>query len=248
MSAHRSKGSGLEWYVRRGGTVRGPFSSAKVRHYVLEGRLEVSDEVSADRQSWSKLGSVAEVVPLQMRSTDDGLHDEHDGQRRRDRRQALRAITVSVVLIGALVSVVLLVGSGQEQPQRDCAVAPQAGVFLEGCDLSHAALESAELQGARLANSKLRNAKLSTADLREADMRYADLAAADLSYARLSSVVLLGASLRRADLTNADLRAADLSFADLSGARLGGARLEGAVFEGAIWLDGARCGKSDCPR
>lgn len=248
MTVKGIKGSGLAWFVRRGGTVRGPFSSAKVRHYVLEGRLGIDDEVSADRVAWQPLGSVAEVIPLQMRTTNDDLGDEHRAQRRRERRRAIRSVMIVTGLGMMLVVGVLLSGGGRDDRVRDCAVAPAASVFLEGCDLSRAEWEGAQLSAARLANSRLTAARLSTADLSRADMRYADLSAADLSYADLQSAVLLGATLRHADLTNADLSNVDLSFADLSGAKLGGARLEGAKLSGAIWVDGLRCGDRDCPR
>lgn len=248
MTAKGVKGSGLAWFVRRGGAVRGPFSSAKVRHYVLEGRLGIDDEVSADRVDWQLLGSVDEVVPLQMRTTDDALGDEHRAQQRLERRRAIRTLLIVTGLAMMLIVGVLLSGGGRDDQVRDCAVTPEPSVFLEGCDLSRAAWEGARLSAARLANSRLTAASLSTADLSHADMRYADLSAADLSYADLQSAVLLGATLRHADLTNADLSNADLSFADLSGAKLGGARLEGATLNGAIWADGFRCGDSDCPR
>ena len=248
MTTKGVKGSGLAWFVRRGGAVRGPFSSAKVRHYVLEGRLGIEDEVSGDRVDWRPLGSVDEVVPLQMRTADDGLGAAHRAQQRRERRRAIRTLLVVTGLAMLLVVGVLLSGGDRDDGMRDCAVAPAASVLLEGCDLSRAKWEGAKLSAARLANSRLTAASLSTADLSHADLRYADLSVADLSYADLQSAVLLGATLRYADLTNADLSNADLSFADLSGAKLGGARLEGTKLNGAIWADGLRCGDSVCTR
>ena len=44
MSATQSNSGGPEWFVRRGDAVRGPFSSLRVRQFVLEGKLEVDDE------------------------------------------------------------------------------------------------------------------------------------------------------------------------------------------------------------
>ncbi|MDJ0738865.1 MAG: pentapeptide repeat-containing protein [Gammaproteobacteria bacterium] len=237
----------MAWFVRRGSVVRGPFSSTKVRHFVLDGRLGFDDEVSLDREDWQRLGSVDEVVPLQMRSAGDMPADDDNDRQRRDRQRALRTMTVAAVLIVGLIGGVMWVGSGDGQPQRDCSAAPAPGVFLEGCDLSRLELVGGDLSGARLANTRLMAAKLSTAKLDRADMRYTDLSGADLSYASMTTSVLLGATLRHADLTNADLSGADLSFADLGGARLGGARLDGAKLLGAIWTDGIPC-DADCPR
>ena len=95
MTQQQPKGSGLDWFVRRGSTTRGPYSSARIRHFVLEGRLELEDEVSADGETWRRLGDVHEVVPLQLR--DDGLSGREQARRAqaRDRRRAWRAIAVA---------------------------------------------------------------------------------------------------------------------------------------------------------
>ena len=246
MSA--AKGSGLAWFVRRGSVVLGPYSSAQVRHLVLEGRLELADEVSPDRVRWSHLGSVPEVVPLQIRVADDALASEQAAQCKGDRRGALRAILAASLVAITLTAAVSLVGTNETAPDRDCAAPPVPEVFLEGCQLSGVKLRGAALTNARMANAVLAGAELAEAELGHADLRYADLAGADLSYARLESANLKGANLRFADLTNVNLSAADLSFADLSGARLGGARLDRAILNGAIWIDGRPCLVPDCPR
>ena len=229
MSATRAKGSGLQWFVRRGGVVRGPFNSTRVRHFVLEDKLGLEDEVSADRRVWQRLGSVAEVVPLQMRTNDDGMAAEQDAERKGERVRATRAIVVTLLVIVGLTIAVSLIGREPAAIERDCAAAPAPGVFLEGCRLLGAEMTGVSLVG-------------------DADLRYADLSAADLSYAKLSAADLKGANLRLADLTNADLDGADLSYADLGGARLGGTSLQRIKLEGAIWTDGRRCGSSDCQR
>lgn len=240
--------SGLDWFVRHRGVVRGPCSSARIRQLVLAGELDVDDEVSRDRVAWRWLGGVPEVIPLQMRPEGVGLYDESDAERRADRLTAMRTIAVVVLLLAALTSGVLWVGTNRVTDLRDCASAPAPGVLLEGCQLAGMRWRGASLSGARMAGVVLSGARLAESDLTDADLRYADLTGADLAYARLAGANLKGAGLRLADLTNADLSLADLSFADLSGARLGGARLQGALFGGAIWTDGRGCGAEDCPR
>jgi hypothetical protein len=246
MSASRGKGSGLEWFIRRGSAVRGPFSSTRVRHFVLEGKLGLDDEVSADRTDWRRLGSVAEVVPLQMRAHDPALDAVDDDSAGRGR--ALRSMLVVGLLVVGLTVTVYLIGDRNDAPVIDCAAEPQPGGVFDGCRLNGVVWRSAALGGASLANTVLADALLSEADLSNADMRYVDLSGADLSYARVDGANLKGANLRLADLTNADLRGADLSFADLSRSRIGGARLDGALLQGAIWTDGRRCDLNDCPR
>lgn len=248
MTAGGGKGSGLQWFVRRGAAVRGPFSSTRVRHFVLEGKLGLDDEVSGDRHDWRRLGAVPEVVPLQMRADDAGLAVDKDVARKAERRGALRAIMVVSLLVVVLTVAVSLIGQEKTVDVRNCAAAPAPGILLDNCRLPAAKMRAASLAGARMANTVLNGADLSESDLTSANLRYSDLTGADVSYARLSDADLKGASLRLADLTNADLTGADLSFADLSAARIGGARLDGAVLNGAIWIDGRRCADGGCPR
>ena len=248
VSGTATGGSGLDWFVRRGAEVRGPLSSAKVRHLVLEGQIALDDEVSDDRRAWRRLGGVPEVVPLQLRSDDREMAAEQDALSRQDRTRAVRTIIVSVLVLGLLTLGVSLVGQRGAEDDRDCAAAPAPGVSLEGCQLSGAQLAAVSLADAQLANASLAGASLTQADLHRADLRYADLSRADLSYASLAQANLKGANLRYADLTNADLGGADLSFADLSGARIGGARLQGVRLGGAVWIDGRSCQGPDCPR
>ena len=248
MSTIRRKGGGLEWFVRRGNSVRGPLSSARIRHHVRDGELQLEDEVSTDRKAWRSLGSVDEVVPPQMRGGEKPPEAPLGTARAGERRQASRAIIVTVVLMAGLVLGVSLVGQRGAEETRDCAAPAAPGVLLEGCRLVGVDMGAAALVGARLANASLARARLAEADLSDADLRYVDLSEADLSYAKLSGAVLKGANLQQADLTNADLSGADLSFADLGGARLGGARLQKALLAGAIWTDGRPCGAADCPR
>jgi uncharacterized protein YjbI with pentapeptide repeats len=248
VSDKHVKGSGLSWFIRRGNTVRGPFSSAKIRHYVIEGRLQLDDEVSLDRAEWQRLGTVNEVVPLQMRDNDEADLQQQSAVRRNESLRTLRAITIAVIVIAGLVGIVLLAGGGEDRAPIDCAAAAAPGVVWEGCRLSGVELHGAQLGGASLANANLSGSRLGEANLQDADMRYIDLSGADLSYANLRGAVLKGANLRGADLTNADLGGADLSFADLGGARIGGAELGNARLEGAIWIDGRACQVGDCSR
>lgn len=247
MAAVRNKGSGLEWFVRRGSAVRGPFTSARVRHFVLEGKLELDDEVSPDKLSWDRIGRVAEVVPLQMRSGEPGLPtaDEVDAA---GKSGAGRSIAIALLVVLVLTLGVYFAGQPEETEERDCAAPPVPGLFLEACQLSGVDLRGADLKGARMANAVLAGSILSEADLSDADARYADLSGADLSYAKLNGISLKGANLRGADLTNTDLRGADLSFADLGGAQVGGARFDDAALNGAIWIDGRACASPACPR
>ena len=217
----------------------------RVRHFVLQDELGLDDEVSADRKTWERLGNVAEVVPLQMRTEGESLGASGGGE---EVRRAWPAILIAVLVIGVSVAAVYFVGDGAESQPIDCAAAPEPAAAFDGCRLSGIDWRSASLAGATFANAVLADATLIEADLYKADLRYVDLSGADLAYARLEQAVLKGANLRLVDLTNADLRGADLSFADLSRAQVGGARFENARFDGTIWIDGKRCEAGGCPR
>ena len=59
---------GSEWYARRDGVVRGPFTVLAVSRYILLGRIRLDDELSEDRVSWQPAGSLAELLPDEVRT------------------------------------------------------------------------------------------------------------------------------------------------------------------------------------
>ncbi|MFM2080497.1 MAG: hypothetical protein RLZZ219_1179 [Cyanobacteriota bacterium] len=107
----------------------------------------------------------------------------------------------------------------------------EAGLWLDGLDLSETQLEElqaahARWRGVKLQGADLRRACLHDADLQGSDLSGADLSGADLCHADLRGVNLRGARLWRTDLRGADLQGADLEGAELDGADLRGCRLE----------------------
>jgi hypothetical protein len=231
------------WFVRRGGQVKGPFPSGKLRRLLDDAVLLPEDEVSEDRKAWRPVTSVPEVLPLRFRHA---LGDQAAGivaERRRDRRKALVTLLVVLGLIGVTVYAALRFRSPVSDTAASCAVPPGPGADLARCALDGLAAPGADLTGAILNNASLAGAQLDRARLGGADLRYANLAAAKLGYARLGEAKLVGANLRAADFAYADLKGADLSFADLTGATLGGADLSGARLDSAIWVDGRRCAR-----
>jgi uncharacterized protein YjbI with pentapeptide repeats len=114
----------------------------------------------------------------------------------------------------------------------------EAGLWLDGLDLSRTELQDLQAPHARwramtLQGANLRGACLHDTDLQGSDLSGALLTQADLRHADLRAVNLQGACLRCADLRGANLRDADLRDADLEGARLEGADLEGARLKDA---------------
>jgi hypothetical protein len=84
---------GSQWYARRNGTVRGPFTDERIARYILLGRIRLVDELSTDRVRWQPLRHYPELFPeelLQLSSWEDYQKlvvarmkiDERTGQRR----------------------------------------------------------------------------------------------------------------------------------------------------------------------
>jgi hypothetical protein len=55
-----------EWYMRRQGVIRGPFSAQHITRYILLGRIRLLDELSTDRISWRCVNSYTEMLPPEL--------------------------------------------------------------------------------------------------------------------------------------------------------------------------------------
>ena len=87
-----------QWYARRNGTVRGPFTDECIARYILLGRIRLNDELSPDRVRWQTARDYPELFPkelLQLSSWEDYQKlvvarmkvDERTGQRRQMREK-----------------------------------------------------------------------------------------------------------------------------------------------------------------
>ena len=115
----------------------------------------------------------------------------------------------------------------------------EAGISVEGKNLSGLDLSGLELNNLNLARANLSNVDFTDAGLRKANLHLAnltgailtgaDLTLADLSRADLTGVDLEGQSFLGARLEKTQLAGANLSGANLQGVSLRGANLNGAV-------------------
>ena len=82
-----------QWYSRRSGVVRGPFSRDEVSRYLLLGRICLDDELSKDGTTWRSAKLSIELLPAELqhlKNRDDYQHlliarmqvDERKGERR----------------------------------------------------------------------------------------------------------------------------------------------------------------------
>ncbi len=52
-----------QWYVRRDGKIRGPFTARDISRQMILGRIDPFDELSDDRAYWRPLSAVPQLVP-----------------------------------------------------------------------------------------------------------------------------------------------------------------------------------------
>ena len=56
----------LQWYTRRDGVTRGPFTAEHITRCILLGRIRLEDELSQDCTSWSVAGQLTSLLPEQL--------------------------------------------------------------------------------------------------------------------------------------------------------------------------------------
>jgi len=108
----------------------------------------------------------------------------------------------------------------------------EAGLWLDGFDLSGINLDELSACGGRwrqvnLSRSSLRNSNFEDSDLGGCDLRDADLSYGNFRHADLRGANLSGANLSHADFRGADLRGALTDRATTDGTDLNGAALAG---------------------
>ena len=249
MSAHRAEKEKV-WYLRIENVLQGPYSSAMIRRLLHNGELTLADEVSLDRQNWSRVREIAELVPIKLRAEmgDRAAQTKLKTRQSVDRAEdkALQGIPVvaSLIMLFIIVTAIgvgIWIGMPAQISEPDCEADAAPGVDWRYCVFNDLDPGAVSLAGANLNSTILRRARLTAINLRESDLRYADLHQADLSYAQLSHAHLQGANLTDADLSQADLTGADLRYADLTACRMSGVNLTEARLDGAIWTDGKVC-------
>jgi hypothetical protein len=56
----------LQWYSRREGVIRGPFSAEQITRYLLLGRIRLDDELGTDKAAWSPANSFSDMLPPEV--------------------------------------------------------------------------------------------------------------------------------------------------------------------------------------
>jgi hypothetical protein len=56
----------LQWFSRRDGVVRGPFSANDITRYLLLGRISLTDELSTDKTAWASANHFSGILPPEV--------------------------------------------------------------------------------------------------------------------------------------------------------------------------------------
>jgi hypothetical protein len=274
----KEQGKQFLWYVRRRNRVQGPFPSGSIRRFLLLGRVLLDDEVSLDKSDWRRLSEVPEVIPPEVRKAlENGTvasvlpaqlrEDERSGRDRReekdrsdqqerregDRRQSepmlvhshrvakteLRELSKrrrfplsAVAVMGLLLA--LAIGYGIYLGAPPALPDPDCGASPgPGVNWRNCRLDGLVVESGNFQGGQLNNTILRSARLSGSVFNHADLNYADLSGADLSHGEFRAARMKGVELRNADLSYADFEAADLSFANLTGANLGGANLTGA---------------
>jgi hypothetical protein len=232
------------WYIKRsdGEKIYGPFAAARVRNYLLEGKIDLRDQVSKNKKDWRYLMQQPEVVPMQMRDPEKFADTVYTDDLDPGKKGSLwLPILLVIIFVGGGIAAAMLFKPESEVVQTDCSAAPAANINWNSCNKRGLRAENVNLDGLSATNIKMEEAILSGSSLKAANLRYAKLDKSILDYVDFSEAVLKGASLRGADLSNAILKGSDLRYVDLSEARLGGVQIKAARLDGAIWNNGNTC-------
>jgi hypothetical protein len=64
----------LQWYSRRGGVIRGPFTAENITRHLLLGRIRLEDELSTNKTTWTSVNCFSGMLPpevINLTSWDD---------------------------------------------------------------------------------------------------------------------------------------------------------------------------------
>lgn len=237
------------WYTRRGGEIRGPFSAGLVSRHILLGRICLDDELSQDRETWTAVSAVPELIPEAMRADpDDSLAQErlHAARRWADERLRERRGANDIVPEGVTrrsgdrrqQEPVEVVRHRAAKADRDAGQTARfngkwAAIVIGGIVLFVAGLLFLSQPASENAAWDCTVSARPGVNWSDCRMEGVHLDKADLTGARLRNVNLSGASLREGKLKGSDLSFATLSIADLNAADLQGAVMLGVSLRNA---------------
>lgn len=223
----------VNWYVRRGSAVQGPYASRQIARYLLLGRIRQTDRVSVDGELWQGLADVPHLIPEEMKDleSEEGRARFFAAHLRADERGGERSGSeVEVTMPGWVGHKERRHGSVVDEYDYVRQLATRyVDLRSRGSDLHPVLVSGAAiilLVTAGLLVSVLYDS--GRARLTGSQCEAQPHAKVNWSYCVKDQL-----SLRQADLRGAILRFASMQETDLSFARLGGADLSYSKFSGA---------------
>ncbi|MCC6207662.1 MAG: pentapeptide repeat-containing protein [Gammaproteobacteria bacterium] len=256
------------WYTRRGQVVQGPFPAGQISRYIILGRIQLTDEVSADGEVWVPLNQVPEIVPELVQSDlEDPSQRERleaarrwEDERSRDRRGEEGALNDDQRGEGDRRGPAApgaqrprhagsdRVSEHNERHRRHRLVAGLIAVgvviFLGTLVMIYRPATKVSDTGLSCAQPPAPGVEWSNCAFEGRGLAHVDLSGAHMVNMRLSRADLSGARLERADLSYSELAVARMRDARLGNAVLVGANLRGADLGGAD-LTGANLSYAD---
>ncbi|MBI5460578.1 MAG: pentapeptide repeat-containing protein [Gammaproteobacteria bacterium] len=251
------------WYMRRDGHVRGPFPQAQISQYILLGRIRQDDTLSTDREIWTLVRDLPQLIPDIMKhaDTEEGRQrlqearmraDERRGGERRlgsermsadagerrregDRRQGETGETGEVVRQRKIRRGRVIEAGHALDDTRLCG--PQCKIVLAVVFLLALVFvvftPDAPEGHTDCSAPAAPQVNWNNCKMPGLEAEQANLRAAQARNMDLTNARLVGANLIGSDLAYTLLSLADLRHADLSNARMTGAGLRGADLRGA---------------
>jgi len=242
MSEESDQSHDKIWFLKKGSKVFGPFAASKVRGFLMDGKIELSDEVSRDKKNWKNLRQQPEVVPLQMRNKEGFSDSDVDDELDPGKKGSLwLPIILFILMIAVGIGYSFVVQDDFSNDEPDCLSKPGININWNSCNKRRFSAENVIFDGMSATNALMNQAKLTGSSFKLANMKYVNLSDADLSYSDFSGANLKGANLQNADLRSAILSQVDLRYVDLTDANLGGVNLSGSKLDGTIWTNGKPC-------
>ena len=249
----------MNWYVRRGSAVQGPYASRQIARYLLLGRIRQTDRVSVDGELWQGLSEIPHLIPDEMKDleSEEGRARFLAAHLRADERGGEKAMSEAEVEMpgwrghkerrhGSVVDefdyvrqlaaryVDLRKRSGDLHP---VLISGAAVIVLVTAGLLFTVLYDS-------GRSSLTGSQCGVQPRAHVNWAYCVKDKLSLHKADLRGAILRYVSMREADLSSAQLGRADMSYSKFSNANLSQADLRAASMVGAA-LDNATLVRSD---
>lgn len=226
-----------QWYIRKNGDISGPFNGSVIVNHLIIGRLDMDDEVSADKQQWLPLRNQPSLHP-DISDEDKARRylDERTGLDRREQQQTpppeanqrrgeRRAPEMDIEQARRALRQHLLIRYRQRRELMFWPLLITIAVLLFVAVLAVLYPTKIPIPLPNCSAPAEAGVNWSNCLKSQAELANIDMSGAKLRNSQLTAANMMNTKLADADIAYANLRHANLSYSDLSGASLFGANL-----------------------